>query len=32
MIEMKNRKSAMIACIDGCRPVCFLPETMDESK
>ena len=27
---MKNRKSAMISCNDGFRPVSFLLETMDE--
>ena len=27
---MKNRKSAMISCNDGIRPVSFLLETMDE--
>ena len=28
---MKNRKSAMISCNDGFRPVSFLLETMDEN-
>ena len=27
---MKNKKSAMISCNDGLRPVSFLLETMDE--
>lgn len=27
---MKNKKSAMISCSDGFRPVSFLLETMDE--
>ena len=27
---MKNRKSAMLSCNDGFRPVSFLLETMDE--
>jgi len=27
---MKNKKSAMISCNDGFRPVSFLLETMDE--
>ena len=27
---MKNEKSAMISCNDGCRPVSFLIETLDE--
>ncbi|MFY9385955.1 MAG: TIGR04076 family protein [Dethiobacteria bacterium] len=27
---MKNKKSAMLACNDGFRPVSFLLETMDE--
>jgi uncharacterized repeat protein (TIGR04076 family) len=27
---MKNRKSAMISCNDGFRPVSFLLEAMDE--
>ena len=27
---MKNKKSAMISCNDGFRPVSFLIETMDE--
>lgn len=29
---MKNRKSAMISCNDGFRPVSFLLETMDEDS
>ena len=28
---MKNKKSAMISCNDGFRPVSFLLETMDEN-
>ncbi len=28
---MKNRRSAMISCNDGFRPVSFLAETMDEA-
>ncbi|MCD8133332.1 MAG: TIGR04076 family protein [Clostridiales bacterium] len=27
---MKNKKSAMISCNDGFRPVCFLIEAMEE--
>ena len=27
---MKNKKSAMISCNDGFRPVSFLIETLDE--
>ena len=27
---MKNKKSAMISCNDGCRPVSFLIEALDE--
>ena len=27
---MKNKKSAVISCNDGCRPVSFLIETLDE--
>ena len=29
---MKNKKSAMISCNDGFRPVSFLLETMEDSK
>ncbi|MGN1362311.1 MAG: TIGR04076 family protein [Methanobrevibacter sp.] len=29
---MKNKKSAMISCNDGFRPVSFLLETLDEDK
>lgn len=29
---MKNKKSAMISCNDGFRPVSFLIETMDEDS
>ncbi|MBF7097752.1 TIGR04076 family protein [Alkalibacter mobilis] len=29
---MKNKKSAMISCNDGFRPVSFLLETMDEKS
>ena len=29
---MKNKKSAMISCNDGFRPVSFLLETMDEDS
>lgn len=29
---MKNKKSAMISCNDGFRPVSFLIETLDEKK
>ncbi len=29
---MKNKKSAMISCSDGFRPVSFLLETMDEKS
>ena len=29
-VWMKNKKSAMISCNDGFRPVSFLLETMDE--
>jgi uncharacterized repeat protein (TIGR04076 family) len=27
---MKNKRSAMLSCNDGCRPVSFLVEAMDE--